>query len=159
MAAATATALLIGGGAFAASNQIMAGQAQSKALKQQGNYNAEVYAQQAEVLKDQKRISETQFNRSAAFARGKIVAGAAGKGLMMSGSPMAILADTESQLQFDQAIEQYNLDVNKGFAESAAKNARYSAAVNSRLASYTGYTNAFQTALSTGTNAYLVGKL
>lgn len=152
MAVGTASALLLAGGAFAGGSSVMAGQAQSKAIKNQGEYNAKVYEQQAEVIKEQKKISDFQFNRQAASIRGSIVAKTAGKGLLLSGSPLAILADTESQLLFDKAIGDYNSKIQENLATSGAGYYRASAAADARLARYSGYSNAFSTLLSTGTS-------
>jgi len=151
------TALLIGAGAFSAGTSLMAGNEQAKAVKRQGEHNALVYEQQAEMLKEQKKIQDTQFNRNLKSARGKIIASTAGKGLMLSGSPLAVLADTESQMQFDKAISDYNSAVETSFAKSSAAQTRYSASVESRLARYSGFSNAFSNALSTGVNAAIMG--
>jgi hypothetical protein len=159
MAVGTTAALLIAGGAFSATAAIGAGNAQAKGIAKQAEYNAQVYEQQAGMIMSQKKLKETQFNRQAAAMRGAIVSKTAGKGFMLGGSPLAILADTESQMQFDSAIEDYNLDVEANFAKSGAAYSRGTGAAQSRLARFSGYTNSFSTALNTGTNAYLIGKL
>lgn len=144
------TALLVAGGAFSAATQILGSQQQAKAIKGKAAYDSAVYEQQAEVIKEQKKISDYQYNRQAARARGEIVSKTAGKGLLLSGSPLAILADTESQMMFDKAISDYNLSVESNYATSAARFARSSGAVNARLAAYGGYGNALSTMLNTG---------
>lgn len=152
MAVGTASALLIAGGAFAASSSVMAGNAQSKAIKNQSEFNAKVYEQQAEVIREQKKIQDYQFNRQAASARGTIVAKTAGKGFLLSGSPLAILADVESQLLFDKAIGDYNLKVNENAATSGALQTRLTGNADARLAKFSGYSNAFSQLLSTGSS-------
>ena len=170
MALTAASALLMAGGTFSAASSITGASQQAKAMKRQGEFNAQVYEQQAEVIKEQKKIQDYQFNRQAARARGSIVSRTAGKGLLMSGSPLAILADTESELLFDKAIADYNLDINRNYAASGANYYRQNAAIQSRLAKYTGYSNAFSTILNTGAmmemqqpglfkNAFKPGKL
>lgn len=146
------TALLVGGGTFSAATQAMGGQAQAKGIQRQAEYNAQIYEQQAEMIKEKKKISDYQFLRDSARVRGKITSQTAGKGLLMSGSPLAILADTESQMQFDKAIGDYNLDIEKNYALSGASYMRQSGAAQARLARFSGYTNAFSTILNTGTN-------
>ena len=150
MAIGTATALLVAGGAFTAATQIGAANSQAKAIQKQANYNAEVYGQQAEMIKNQKKLQEYQFNRDAARARGTIIARTAGKGFNMGGSPLAILIDNESQMQFDKAISDYNLDIEAQYAQTGAEFTRIQGASNSRVARYSGYTNAFSTLLNTG---------
>lgn len=145
------TTALIAGGALTAASQISAGQTQAKSLQRQGEYNAQVYEQQAEMIKEQKKISDYQFLRDSARARGTIVSRTAGKGLLLSGSPLAILADTESQMQFDKAIGDYNLDIQRNYAVSGASYMRETGTAQSRLAKYTGFTNAFSSMLNTGT--------
>lgn len=154
--AAVVGSLMLAGGAMSASSSIMGANAQSKAIKKQTEYNAQVYEQQAEMVKRQKQIQDYQFLRSSNAVRGAITSRTAGKGLMLSGSPLAILADTESQMLFDKAIEDYNLDVQANYADSAAKYQRTSGAINSRLAKYSGYSNAFSTMLGTASNIGLM---
>lgn len=150
MAVGTTAALLIAGGAFSAATQIAGAGAQSKGIQRQAEYNAQIYEQQAEMIQQKKKISEYQFNRNAAAIRGSIVAKTAGKGFNLGGSPLAILIDNESQMQFDKAIGDYNLDIERNFALSGATNTRQTGAMQSRLARFSGYTNAFSTVLNTG---------
>lgn len=152
MAVGTTAALLMAGGAFSATTQVMAGQAQAKNIARQAEFNAQVYDQQGEMIKEQKKIQDVQYLRQSASARGKIVSQTAGKGLLLSGSPLAILVDTESQMQFDKAIADYNLDINRNYATSAGTYSRQSGAAGARLAAFSGYSNAFSTILNTGAN-------
>lgn len=150
MAIGTTSALLIAGGAFSAATQVVGANTQAKSIQKQAEYNAQVYEQQAAMIQEKKRIQNIQFLRDSARVRGAIVSKTAGKGLMLSGSPLAILADTESQMQFDKAIADYNLDIEKNYATSGADYMRTSGAINSRLARFSGYSNAFSTILNTG---------
>ena len=150
MALGTTAALLLAGGAFSAATAVGSGNAQSKAIVGQATYDAEIYSQQAEMVKHKKEIQEYQFNREAARVRGSVVARTAGKGLMLSGSPLAILIDNESQMQFDKAIGDYNLNVQENYARSGAKNTMLQGAINSRNARTAGYSTAFSTLLNTG---------
>lgn len=151
MAIGTTAALMMAGGAFATGSQIMGANAQAKSIQRQGEYNAQIYEQQASMIQEKKKIQDYQFNRQAAFARGSIISKTAGKGLLLSGSPLAILVDNETQMQFDKAIGDYNLDVEANYARSGAAYQRETAFQQSRLAKTTGYTNAFSTILNTGT--------
>ena len=147
----TASALLLAGGAFSATTSVMGGNAQAKSIQKQAEFNAQVYGQQAEMIKEQKKIQDYQFIRQSATARGSVIAKTAGKGLMLSGSPLAILADNESEMLFDKAIADYNLDIQSNYAKSGATYYRETGRSQARLAKYSGYTNAFSTLLSTGT--------
>jgi hypothetical protein len=159
MALTTASALLLAGGAFSATSQIMGAQQQAKAIKQQAEFNAQVYDQQAAIIQEKKKIQDVQFAREAARARGSIIARTAGKGLLLSGSPAAILADTESQMLFDKAIADYNLEIDRNYALSGAGYYRRSGAIQSRLARFQGYTGAFSTILNTGANMAMMNYL
>jgi hypothetical protein len=143
------TAAIVGGGAASATMSVMGGNAQAKGIKQKAEYDAQVYEQQAAMVLEKKKIQDYQFNRQAAQVRGSIISKTAGKGLLLSGSPAAILADNESQMQFDKAIQDYNLDVERNYALSGATNTRQQGAYNANLAKATGYTNAFSTMLNT----------
>ena len=160
MGAFTTTAVLATlavAGAVKATTQIMAGQAQAKSAKSMGEWNADVYAQQAGMISEQKKIEEYQYNRAAAKMRGAITAGTAGRGLLLSGSPLALFADSESQLLFDKAVGQYNLDIQKNYALSGEDYYRRTGQEQARLSKFQGYSNAFSTILNTA--GYMAGKL
>jgi|GEM_PF-2387701 len=150
MAIGTAGALLIAGGAFSATTQIMGANQQAKSIQKQAEYNAQVYEQQATMVMEKKKIQDYQFHRQAAAVRGSIIAKTAGKGLMLSGSPLAILIDNETQMQFDKAIGDYNLDIERNQAMSSATSIRETGATEARAAKAAGYSNAFSTILNTG---------
>lgn len=152
MAVATTTALLMAGGALSAGASIMGANSQAKSIQKQAEYNAQVYGQQAAMVMEKKKIQDYQFNRQAAQIRGSIVSKTAGKGFRLSGSPLAILIDNETQMQFDKAIGDYNLDIERNFALSGAANTLEQGATSARNTRFAGYTNAFSTILNTGTN-------
>ena len=143
--------LIIGAGALSATTQVMGANQQAKSMERQANYNAQIYEQQAGMITEKKKIQDYQFLRQAASARGSIVAGAAGKGFNMGGSPLAILIDNETQMQFDKAIGDYNLDIERNYALSGATNTRQQGAIDARNTRTAGYSNAFSTILNTGT--------
>lgn len=144
--------LMAAGGAVSAVSSIVGARQQSKAISQQAEYNARIYDQQASMIQQKKKIQDDQYARQIARARSSNIAKTSGKGLMLSGSPLAVMADTESQMLFDQAVAGYNLDVERNFAQSAATNTRYAGANEAKLAKAQGYSNAFSTILNTGTN-------
>ena len=150
MALGTTAAIMLGVGAFGAATQVGAGNAQAKSIKQQSEYEAQVSEQQAELVGRQKTVVDRRYDRLAGRTRATGIATTAGKGLMLSGSPLAIMADIESQIEFDRAGEQYNLDIQKGSFLSQAENTRATGRNQSRQAKSAGYMNAFSTMLSTG---------
>lgn len=154
MAVGTTAAILgaavIGGGAFSSISSVNAGNTQAKSIQRQSEYNAQIYEQQAAMIQEKKKIQDYQFLRQAANARGTIISRTAGKGFNLGGSPLAILIDNETNMQFDKAIEDYNLDVERNYALSGATYQRETGAAQARLAKYTGRSNAFTTILNTG---------
>ena len=155
--ATAVTALMVGGSAFSAVSSFTGGKQQAKAITQQAEHNAQIYEQQASMIEQKKKIQDTQYARQIARTRSSMVSKTAGKGLLLSGSPLAVMADTESQMLFDQAIAGYNLDVEKNFATSAAASTRFTGANEARVAKAQGFSNAFSTILNTGTNLAIRG--
>jgi len=144
------TAVIVGAlGAATATSQIMASRQQAKGIKQQAEYNAQVYEQQAGMIEQKKKLEDYQANRQLAKMRGAVTARTAKAGFELGGSPLAILIDNETQMRFDNAINQYNLDIQKNYALSGANFYRTEGKNKARLARMQGYTNAFSTLLST----------
>ena len=156
MAVGTTAALLIAGGAFSATTQVMGANQQAKGIQRQAEYNAQIYEQQAAMVLEKKKIQDYQFNREAARARGSIISKTAGKGFNLGGSPLAILIDNETQMQFDKAIGDYNLDIERNYALSGATNTRQQGVYNARAARFSGYSNAFSTLLNTGASVAML---
>jgi hypothetical protein len=153
-----AAAALVGLGAASATMQVMGANQQANAYKQKAAYDAGVYEQQASMISEQKKLSDYQYNRQAAKMRGAVVSRTAGSGFELSGSPLAIMVDNETQMAMDHAIEGYNYDIERYFALSKATSSRMEGANNARLARTTGYSNAFTTLLNTGASAYTMRK-
>ena len=134
-----------------------AGQQEAKGIERQAAFNAEVYEQQATMIQEKKKLQDYQYLRASAQMRGKAVASAAGKGLLLSGSPMAMLIDSETQMLFDKAIGDYNLDVERNYALSGATASRMQGTEQAKLAKAKGYSNAFSTIMNT--TGFLAGRL
>lgn len=122
------TAAVVGLGVAQAGTQMIGGMAQNKEAKRNASaietetaYNAGVYRQQAGMVEQQKQLKAAQDARAIRFAAGKTTAMAAAKGIEMSGSPIAILIDTVTQMEMDKAITSYNYDVEKTALESQAQ--------------------------------------
>lgn len=129
------TAAIVGLGVAQAGTSMIGGMMQNKeakrnasAIESESAYNAGVYRQQSGMVEQQKQLKIQQDNRAIRFAAGKTTAMAAAKGIEMSGSPMAILIDTMTQMEMDKAISSYNYDVEKIALESQAQATRYKGA-------------------------------
>jgi hypothetical protein len=157
MAEVAAVSAIVGLGALAAGGQIAAGKQQSRMIKAQGEYDAQVYEQQAEMIQQKQRIEADQANRAAARMRGSVMAKVGKSGFMYSGSPLAVMVDNETQMELDKSIGQYNLEVQRRNSLSGATWSRYAGSENARIAKNTGYTNAFSTMLMTGVSAATAG--
>lgn len=114
------TTMMVGLGAAQAATSVIGGmQAEreadrnAQAVMSEANYNASVLHQQAGMIEDAKNLKIAQHNRMMRFAMGKTTNVAAGKGLEMSGSPIAVAIDTMTQMEMDKAIDVYNLDIDK----------------------------------------------
>lgn len=153
-----AMAAVVGLGAISAISSIKAGNEQSKSLKRQGEYNAMVYEQQAEMVAQQAKMQEYKDNRNAAKIRGATIAAAGKNGFNMGGSPLAILVDNETQLQLDKNIGQYNYGVQRSNLLTTASFTRYEYNQQARLAKATGYSNAFKTLMGTAAASMGGGK-
>lgn len=149
----------VAGGMYSAYQQKKAGTVQAKELTRVGDYNAQIYGQQANMILEQKKLHEYQSNRAIGRAQGSIVARTAGAGFNFGGSSMAIAIDNETQMLLDQAVGNYNYDVQYNQALSAAKESRYSSGQQARLARSNANTNAFSTILNSGTSAYTTYKI
>ena len=151
-----ATAALICLGAMQVGTSIASGYAQSREAK----YNAALLEQtlplydvQTGLVEKQKQLELYQANRQIGQVMGTTRAMTAGKGLTLSGSPMAIMLDIYTQMEIDKRIGQSNLElqkygiqVEKGRVSSQAAAYRRQA----KTAIFSGYTNAFTAALQTG---------
>lgn len=125
-----------------AASQVAGGIAQSR----QSKYNAAIYNQQSQQIDIQKSLEAGQYNREKRQLVGTSIATTAKSGLTLSGSPIAVMIDSLSQLEMDKQIGQYNLEVEKRYASSAADMYKRKA----RYAMTAGITNAFSTTLMSG---------
>lgn len=125
------TSVMVGLGVAQAGTQIIGGFMQkdeayrnARAIQAEADYNAGVFKEQAKMIEHAKNLKTAQDNRMIRFAAGKHIAMTAGKGLEMSGSPIAVLEDTMTQMEMDKAIMQYNYDMQKYGVESQAEATR-----------------------------------
>jgi hypothetical protein len=139
-----ASAALLGLGALQVGTSISSGNAQNKEAK----YNAALAEQQAANIENQKGLTAYQYNRQIGQVAGTTTARIAKSGLTMSGSPMAIMLDTYTQMEMDKRIQISNLETQKQQSLSQAQAYKR----QGKTAQFAGYTNAFTSALSTGVN-------
>ena len=146
------TALMVGLGAASAVSQITGGmqakqeaETNAAAIRAESAYNAGVYEQQAGMIEQQKNLKLTQDQRLMRFAQGKHVAVTSAKGLQLSGSALAILNDSMTQMQMDTAITQYNYDVEKYAVKSQGESVRRKGATMSEQ-----YMSSGRTAMTAG---------
>jgi len=132
---------LAGAGAV---NSIMGGQAANKEAK----YNASLLYEQAGMIENQKNLQTAQDERAIRFAMGRTVAATAKKGIEMSGSPMAIMIDTMTQMEMDKRITQYNYDMQKRGVIAQAEGVRRQGKQAQRAGVLGGLTSLFQSTMA-----------
>lgn len=125
------TSIMVGLGVVSAGAQMIGGfasgneaDANARAVTSEANYNAAIYEQQAAMIEQQKNLKIAQDKRQIRFVQGQTVAMTAHKGIELSGSPLAILIDSTTQMNMDMAINAYNYDMQKYGALSAADSTR-----------------------------------
>jgi len=116
---------------------------QGSAIKAEANANATLIEGKAGLIDIQKGIEKDQYTRQKGQVASQSVASTAGAGLMLSGSKLAIMLDTQKQLELDQAIGQFNFDQQKRFTLAEADSVRRTGAMAKKQAN----ANAFSTAL------------
>jgi hypothetical protein len=150
------TAATVGLGLAQAGTQVAGGIATNNEAK----YNASILNKQADaitaqqgMITAQQGLEAYQYNRAIGQTIGTGTARVAKSGLKMSGSPMAVLIDTQTQMELDKSIGQYKLEIQKYNLEA---NKQYTIAQaeavkrKGKSALMSGVTNAFSTLLNTG---------
>lgn len=143
------------GGALLALSAVQAvGQiGQGYAQKAEANANAELFRGKANLIDQQSQIESGQYDRKKSQVLSTSMANLGKAGIMPQGSPMAVMIDTQTQIQIDQAISKFNYAQEKQYANAQADQLKR----QGRQAVYTGYSNAFSTALQ-GTSNYMMYK-
>ena len=119
---------------------------QGYAQKAEAEANAALIEGKAGLIDIQKGIEKEQYQRMKGKAASEAAAHTAGSGVMMSGSKLAIMLDTQKQMELDQAIGQFNFDQEKRFTMAEADAVRRGGEAAVRA----GYSNAFSTMLKAG---------
>jgi hypothetical protein len=98
------------GGAMLALSAVQAvGQiGQGKVAQAEANYNATLVQGKADMIGVSAEIQKGQDKRAAGLQLSSDISTVAGMGLMPSGSVMAHILDTQTQMEINQAITQFN---------------------------------------------------
>ena len=111
--------------------------------KSEADYNATVLEGQAGAIDVQKDIEYGQYNRLKGQTMSKSISNVAGMGILPQGSALAAMLNTQTQINIDQAIGQFNLEQDKNLVLSKAKMEKQ----RGKYAVQSGWTNGFITAL------------
>ena len=111
--------------------------------KAEADYNATVAEGKARLIGVQQDIEKSRYARLRGQYMGTGLANIAASGIGASGSPMAVLMDTQKQIFIDEAIGQLNLEVEKQYTKAEAGAYRR----KGNYAVYSGYGNAFSSLL------------
>jgi hypothetical protein len=111
-----------------AKGQVVAGKAEAQTQK----YNAAISRQEAKIVEDKKiletkrlmkRKKEILSTQRALFSKG---------GVLLEGSPLEVIRDTEAEIELDNLTNKYNRDVEKSRFLSEAKFREFEAGVAER---------------------------
>jgi hypothetical protein len=142
--------LALGAGLISATANIKAARDASTEAK----YNAKLKESQAQMIGSQKDLDNYQWDRNISRSISTFTQKIAKAGITMSGSPMAAMQSTITQMEFDKSIEQWNYDWQKrGVLSEAAAYRREAKSVKMQ-----GYANAFSSLLTAGTNFAILNK-
>lgn len=119
---------------------------QGRIAKAQADYNASILEGQARWNEFQADIEARQFNRTIGKVLGQGVAATAGAGLKFSGSPMAVMIDTVTQIKKDKAISLANIERERMYNVNAAQMTR----IEGKNATRQATVNAFSSMLGAG---------
>jgi hypothetical protein len=116
--------------------------------KAEAKYNASILESKAKMVDIQKDIEFAQYERLKGQYMSKSVANVAGAGLEMGGSSMAVMLESQRQINLDQAIGQFNLQQEKSMLLSQAKQIKRAG----KRAVKQGFTNALTTGIKSFTD-------
>jgi len=114
----------------------------------EAKYNAAVFETKAKMIDIQKDIEFAQYERLKGQFMSTSVASIADSGIEMSGSAVAVMVEAQRQINIDQAIGQFNLNQEKSYALSQARQAKKAG----KRAVMQGFTNALVSGIGTATN-------
>ena len=118
------------------------------------NYNATILQGKADLIDVEKDIEYGKYQRLKGKTASTSYANIAKAGIMPTGSSMASMLNTQTQIEIDQAIGQFNYNQQKNYTLAEADQIRRQGKRNVRM----GYTNAFSTMLRGGYDYYQYNK-
>lgn len=120
-----------------------------------GNYNADIYNQNAQAARQSQELLEVQKRRNlkSIISSQKAIYGSSG--IKLSGSPLEVMADSIKNANMDIAIDKYNSEVQARGYENQAQLEKYQAKQKSAI----NYAKATSTFLSTAAGLYQTQKL
>jgi hypothetical protein len=121
---------------------------QGRVTKAQADYNASILEGKAQWNEFQKGVAARQFDRTVGQIVGQGVARTAGAGLKFSGSPMAVMIDTVTQIKKDKAITLANIEQERIYNINAANMSR----AEGKIAKSQAPVNALSEILKAGSN-------
>ena len=84
-------------------------------------YNMANYEQMAKNVARQKEIEASQYDRAIRKTKGTSIARIAKSGVGFGGSPIDVMYDTLTEMEYDKQIGQYNLEVKRRQYQGAAQ--------------------------------------
>jgi hypothetical protein len=117
---------------------------QGYAQKEEAKFNASLAEGKANLIGAQQEIDAGQYQRLKGQYMSTSMANIAKAGIMPTGSAMAVMLNTQTQINIDQAISKFNLEQQKQYTLSEANALRR----QGRQSVSSGYSNAFSTVLS-----------
>ena len=122
---------------------------QGYAEKAEAKFNATLLEGKAKLIDEQSNIEQGQYQRLKGQYMSKSVANVAKAGIGLQGSALAVMLDAQTQINIDQAISKFNFEQEKNYTKAQASQQRRAG----KQAVYSGYSNAFSSAL-TGVSNY-----
>jgi hypothetical protein len=105
---------------------------EGKIAQQTAEYNASLYEAEARNVEVKKGITKEQFARKKKQFHGATVVAVSGQNRDLSGSALHVLNDNMTQLEMDETMAIYDLDIKKDTAlASASKSIRAGSAARS----------------------------
>lgn len=123
-----------------------------------GNYNAQVFEQQAQAERESQRLLEFQKRKVIKSQIGSQVSAAGASGFRFSGDPLTIMQESHANAELDLAIDKYNSEVRARGYQSQAGMARYEAAQDAKRSKAQGVSSFLETAIGIGTKILPLGK-
>ena len=115
----------------------------SRKASTEAKYNAKIKEDQAQMAEEKKGIVAQQWDRQIQRATSTLINRVAASGITMSGSPTTALIDMGTQMQYDKAIDLYNIEwEKKGIQSEQSAYLR-----QSKSLPQVGYANAFSKTL------------